>query len=124
MSVLENAKQLQQMCQQGQMHEAFEKFYHDDVKIVEVPTGETRQGKDAQREAIKQWEGSVQEFHAAGCDSVCADEANNTSTAETWFDITFQGGNRMKMKEVAVQKWQDGQIVEEKFYYDAPPQQG
>ncbi|MGI9544866.1 MAG: SnoaL-like domain-containing protein, partial [Cyclobacteriaceae bacterium] len=85
MSVLENAQQLQQMCQQGQMHEAFEKFYHDDVKIIEVPTGETRQGKDAQREPIKQWESTVQEFHGSNVDSVCADEANNTSTAETSF---------------------------------------
>lgn len=122
MSVLENAQQLQQMCQQGQMHEAFEKFYHNDVKVVEMATGETRSGKDAQREAIKQWESTVQEFHGSTCDSVCADEASNTSTAETSFDITFQGGPRVTMQEVAVQKWQDGQIIEEKFYYNAPPQ--
>ncbi len=123
MSVLENAKQLQQMMGEGKAQDAFEKYYHEDVKVHEIPTGEVRNGKSAQREAIKQWEGMVQEVHGAGCSSVCADESAGVSTAETWMDITFQGGNRMKMEEVAVQKWQDGQIIEEKFYYNAPPQQ-
>ena len=122
MSVLENAQKLQEMCGQGQMDDAFEKFYHNDVKVIEAPTGEVREGKDAQRAAIAQWKNMVKEIHGGGINSICADEANNTSTAETWVDVTFQDGNRMKMEEVAVQKWQDGQIIEEKFYYHLPKQ--
>lgn len=122
MSYLENAQQLQQMIGQGQMDEAFEKFYHDDVKVTEVATGEVREGKDAQRKAIEGWKGMVKEIHGGGCDSICSDEDNGVTTAETWVDITFQDGNRMKMSEVAVQKWQDGQITDEKFYYNMPGQ--
>ena len=71
MSCLENARQLQQMMGQGQSMEAFEKFYHEDVTVTEVPTGEVRQGKEAQRKAIQQWFGMVKEFYDGGCDSVC-----------------------------------------------------
>ena len=120
MSYLENAQQLHQMMGQGQMMEVFEKFYHDDVKVTEVATGEVRQGKDAQRKAIEGWQGMVKEIHGGGCDSICSDEKNGVTTAETWMDITFQDGNRMKMSEVAVQKWQDDQIIDEKFYYHMP----
>lgn len=122
MSVLENAQQLQQMMAENKTMEAFDKFYHDEVKVVEVPTGETRNGKEAQREAINQWYNSVEEFHDGGCNSICANEDQQTSTAETWMDITLKDGGRMKMSEVAVQKWKDGQIIEEKFYYNMPQQ--
>jgi len=122
MSCLENARNLQQMMGQGQTMEAFEKYYHDDVTVTEVATGEVRQGKDAQRQAIQQWFGMVKEFHDGGTDSICADEENQVSTAESWMDITFQDGNRVKMSEVAVQRWKDGQIIDEKFYYHMPNQ--
>ena len=49
MSCLENAQQLQQMMGQDQTMEAFDKFYHNDVKVTEVATGEVRQGKEAGR---------------------------------------------------------------------------
>ncbi len=122
MSILEKAQQLQQMMEQGQMNEAFEQFYHEDVRIIEGPSGEVRNGKQAQREAIKEWQSSIKEVHGAGVGSICSNEANNTTTAESWIDVTFQNGNRWKMEEVAIQKWQDEQIIEEKFYYNMPGQ--
>jgi hypothetical protein len=33
-------------------------------------------------------------------------------------DVTFKGGQRAKMNQVAVQKWEGEQIVHEEFYYD------
>ena len=121
MSLLEQARNLQQMLAEGNTMEAFEKYYHDNVKVIEIPTGEERHGKEAQREAIQQWFDSLAEFHDGGVGSICADEENGITTAESWMDVSFKGGMRMKMSEVAVQKWQDGQIIEEKFYYHMPP---
>ena len=120
MSNLENAKTLYTMMGQGQMNEAFEKYYHDDVSVMEA-NGEVRNGKSAQREAIKQWEGMVKEAHGGGVGAITASEDGSTTTVESWMDVTFQDGNRMKMEEVAVQKWQDGQIIHERFYYNMPP---
>ena len=124
MSNLENAQRLQQWIGEGKSLEALDEFYADNVQVYEMPTGEHRNGKEAQRKAIQEWFGMVKEMHGGGCNSVTADEANNVTCAESWMDITTQDGNRMKMQEVAVQKWQDGKIVEEKFYYHmpAPPQ--
>ncbi len=122
MSYLDKAKNLQEMMGNGQLMEAFEKYYHEDVQVYEMPTGEHRNGKNAQREAINGWFGMVQELHAGGCESITSDEENGITTAETWTDVTFKEGGRMKMQEVAVQKWRDGQIVEERFYYNMPGQ--
>ena len=51
-----------------------------------------------------------------------SDEENQITTAESWMDVEFQDGKRVKMSEVAVQRWQDGQIIDEKFYYSMPGQ--
>lgn len=120
MSVLQDAQQLQKMMADGKTMEAFEKYYHNDVKVVEMPTGEVRNGKNAQRRAIEEWMGSVEAFHDGGVTSVCSDEDHDYSTVESWMDVSFKDGHRLKMSEVAVQKWKDGQIIEEKFYYQLP----
>jgi hypothetical protein len=120
MSYLDKAKQLQDLIAQGEIMKGFEEFYHPNVQIFEIPTGLHRNGKEAQREAIKEWMESVQEIHGSGCNCVTSDEKNRITTAETWTDVTFKDGNRIKMQEVAVQKWNDDQIIEEKFFYNIP----
>jgi ketosteroid isomerase-like protein len=121
MTHLEKAQRLCTMMNEGKTMEAFEELYHPDVVVEEVPTGEKRQGKEAQRQAIQQWYGMVKEFHAGGVDAITANEDEGVTTVESWMDVTFQDGNRARMAEVAVQRWQDGQIINEKFYYHMPP---
>jgi len=120
MSYLEKARDLQAKIGNGQLWEAFEQYYADNVQVQE-PVGEIRNGKEAQREAIQQWFGMVKEMHGGGCTSITSDEENGITTAATWTDITFQDGRRTKMEEVAVQKWEGDQIVHERFYYMMPP---
>lgn len=122
MTYLEKAKYFQDMQTQGKTMEAFEQYYADDCKVIEIPTGEVRDGKEAQRKAINEWFGMVKEFHGSGVKSITANEEAGTSCCETWFDITFQDGNRRKMEEVGVQQWRGDQIVEERFYYNMPEQ--
>jgi len=122
MSYLAKAQKLCQMMDSGQMMEAFEELYHEDVVIKEIPNGTVREGKAAQRKAIHEWQASLKEVHGGGTTSITADEEAGITTIESWFDATFQDGNRWKMEEVGVQKWKDGQIVEERFYYNMPSQ--
>lgn len=119
MSYLEKAQDLQAKIAGGQVMEAFEEYYAENVVIVES-TGDQRNGKEAQRQAIQQWFGSIKEFHGGGLRSLAANEETGVTTAETWTDVTFQDGNRFTMEEVAVQKWENGQIVHERFYYNVP----
>ncbi|BDD01106.1 SnoaL-like domain-containing protein [Persicobacter psychrovividus] len=119
MSNLAKAKELYDMMAQGKMMDAFEKHYHQDCKIIEA-TGEVRQGKDAQRKALEDWQNNfVKEMHDGGVDAITADEQQNITMVESWTDLTNQQGERLKMAEVAVQKWQDGQIIQERFYYNS-----
>ena len=120
MSYLEKARELQEMLAQDQTWEAFDKFYAEDVVVIEKPTGERREGKEAQRKAIEQWYGMVEEMHGGGIGAITADEENGITTAETWMEVTFKGQGRAKMEEVAVQKWRGDQIIEESFYYHMP----
>lgn len=120
MSYLEKARELQEMLAQDQTWEAFDKFYAEDVVVIEKPTGERREGKEAQRKAIEQWYGMVEEMHGGGIGAITADEENGITTAETWMEVTFKGQGRAKMEEVAVQKWKGDQIIEESFYYHMP----
>lgn len=120
MSLLEKARNVQKMIVNGQGMDALEKYYHENIQVYEMPTGEQRDGKDAQRKAMQQWADNIQEFHDSGYGAVTSDEENNTTCAELWMEVTFKDGKRVKMEEVAVQKWQDGQIIEEKFYYELP----
>lgn len=118
MSVLENAQALQAMAGQGQLIEAVEKFYADDVTIVEA-TGETFHGKETQKKRTQEWLESREAIHGGGVTAITANEEDQVSCVESWVDVTFQG-HRMKFEEVAVQKWKDGKVVHERFYYNAP----
>lgn len=123
MTFKEKAKALYDMIEEGKSMEALDHFYSENV-IVHDNTSPLREGREAQREAVNQWYSMVKEFHGSGVKSITSDEENGITTVESWTEITFQDGNRIKMEEVGVQKWEGDKIVHERFYYqfDAPPQ--
>lgn len=119
MSYLQKIKDMYAMVGQGQMMEAFEKYYHEDVAMVEA-TGEVRKGKAANREFEQQWLTSVKEMHGGGVTAVTSNEEEGITMVESWMEATFQDGNRIKTEEASVQKWQGDQIIHERFYYNMP----
>lgn len=119
MSYYDKAKDIYDMSAQGQMLDAFEKYYHDDVIMVEA-TGEVRKGKDTNREFEKNFVNTIKEFHGMGVNSITSNEEEKVTMVESWMEATFQDGNRVKMEEVAVQKWEGNQIIHERFYYNSP----
>lgn len=120
MNYLEKATDLQNQIGQGKTMDAFEQYYAEDVKVIEIPTGEIREGKAAQRKAIQDWHSMVQEVHASGVKSITSNEEEGVTTCEAWMDITTKDGQRWQMEEVAIQKWRGDQILEERFYYQLP----
>ena len=119
MTYLAKIKKLYSMIEEGKMMEAFEELYHEDVEVIEA-NGDVRKGKDAQREAIKGWVASIKEQHGGGTGKITSNEEDGVTMIESWTDVTFQDGNRWKLEEVGVQHWKDGQIIKERFYYNAP----
>lgn len=100
----------------GQILEAFETFYADDV-VMQENKKDPRHGKDENREYEKQFVGSVKEFHGAGVTASAV--SGDVSFTEWWMDITFQDGNRARLEQVAVRTWRDGKVARERFYYDS-----
>lgn len=107
------------MIEQGKTFEALDKFYADHVVVVEAD-GSTREGKETQRKALEEWEQNVQTMHGGGVGAITSNEEAGTTCVESWVDLTDQKGNRYKMEEVAVQKWEGDKIVHERFYYHIP----
>lgn len=118
MNYYQKAKDIYDMLGQGKMLEAFEKYYHKDVEMVEA-TGDVRKGKDFNREFEKNFLSSIKEFHGFGASSITSNESDGVTMVESWMEVTFQDGTRVKMEQVAVQRWKDDQIIHERFYYNA-----
>ena len=117
MTNFERAKDLYNQVGQGQLMQAFETYYAENV-IMEEPKG-TREGKDACRKSEEVFLGSIEAFHGMEIKAIAEDSAKGKVLIEVSMDLTFKGGNRMAMEQVAVQKWENGQIVHERFYYNA-----
>ena len=119
MSYYNKIKNLYEMIGQGQAMDAFNKYYAERVEVVEGD-GTIRSGKEAQRQALVGWMDSIEASHGGGTTKITADEGSGVTMVECWFDNTFKGAGRMKMEEIAVQQWEDDQIVHERFYYNVP----
>lgn len=114
MNIKEKVDDLNKMILNGQNMEAFEKHYHDEVTMQEN-NGSPTTGKMANRERELQSMTAVDQFHGAELKSVLV--GDNLSMCEWAFDMTYKGGHRIKIQQVAVQKWKDGKIIYEQFYY-------
>ena len=117
MSYYDKAKDIYDMSAQGKMLEAFEKYYHNDVVMVEA-SGETRNGKDVNRKFEVEFMSMIKEVHGAGARAITSNEKEATTMVESWMDATYKDGSRSMMEEVAVQKWKGDQIINERFYYN------
>ena len=115
MTLQEKTQDIYNLIGQGQLLEAFDKYYADNVVITE-PRG-TWEGKEVCREHEVKFLNMVKEFHGMEVKAITSDEENGIVMHETSMDVTFQDGNRVNMEQVGVQQWKDGQIVHERFYY-------
>lgn len=107
--------ELNQMVLSGKALEAFEKFYADNVEMQEN-ADPPFQGKDVNRKREEEFFASVEQFHGA---EVRSSGAGDGVTFSEWMlDVTFKGGQRYKLEQVAVRRWKDGKIIHERFYYN------
>ena len=106
--------ELNQMILKGQILEAFDRFYGDDVVMQENNLPPTI-GKAANREREQQFVNSVGELHEIKVGSTAA---GADTTFSVWIiDATYKGGPRVRQEQVAVRTWQDGKVVREQFFH-------
>lgn len=107
-------KALNQMIENGEALEAFEKFYADDVVMQENELAPTV-GKAANREREIAFFASVSELRQI---KVVASAAQGDTGFSQWFmDYTHTENGDLAYHQVAVRTWQSGKVVKEVFYY-------
>lgn len=107
-------KELNTMIGTGKAMEAFEKFYADNVVMQENFEPECV-GKDANRARENAFFASVEQMH--GGTNPTSAVGDDVTFSEWTMDLTFKGGMRVNMRQVARRLWKDGKVVHERFYY-------
>lgn len=106
--------QLNQQVLAGDILNAFDRFYADDV-VMQENTSEPFVGKAVNREREIAFLNSVEQFHGA---KLLGSAVNGDRTYSEWeLDATYKGGGRVKLTQVAVRQWRNGQVAHERFYY-------
>ena len=109
-------RKLNQAILAGEILDAFEKFYADDV-VMHENDSQPFTGKSVNRKREEDFVNSVQEFHGA---KLLGEAVNGDTSYSEWeYDLTFKSGIRTKLQQVAARRWKNGQVSHERFYYKA-----
>jgi hypothetical protein len=102
------------MIKKGQILDAFDKYYADNV-VMQENTDEPRIGKETNRKSEEAFVSGVTEFHDL---KIIKSAINgNTALVEYAMDFTHKDWGRSARPQVSAQEWKDGKIVSERFYY-------
>ncbi len=107
--------------QSGKIIEAMHAFYAPDTAMQENRKEPVR-GLDANIEREKQFLAQVKEFHAfqpTGVGIEGGENGTGTALVESYMEFTNTEGQKVRLEQVSVQKWENGKIVHERFYYDS-----
>ena len=117
MSLEESLKGYFDLLNQGKSMDAFEKYYADDI-IMQEPGEDPRVGKEANRKFELEYIAGIEEMHGAEIKNVAINDETGVVFIQAWMDATLKGYGRMQMEEVQVQTWKNGQISQERFFYN------
>ena len=112
--LLKTVSDLNNLIQNGKALEAFEEYYDDAVVMQENETA-PRIGKALNREYEKAFLNGVTEWKKALIKNVSV--GDEVSMVEWEMEMTHSQWGKMSRSQVSVQKWKNGKIISEKFYY-------
>lgn len=110
-----NVDQLNQMILEGKILDAFYKFYAPEI-VMQDNNYPVREGKEVNRKYEEAFVNGLTEFRGARVLNTLI--SDGMAVVEWWFDYTHKDYGVRNYKQLAVQRWKNGQIVEEKFYYN------
>ncbi|MFT5143369.1 MAG: hypothetical protein ACI80V_002301 [Rhodothermales bacterium] len=115
-TIADNVSNLNDMIRAGQILDAFDKFYAQNVVMADNFTGD-RVGFDAARAFEVSFVENLTEFRGAEVLEVAVDENAGLAFVKWHFDYTHKEWGVMDYVQVSVQKWENGKIVHERFIY-------
>ena len=117
MTTKQVADRLVELCRMGQVLQAQEELYADNMVSIEPehsPTPLTR-GKDAILEKGKMFAASIEERHGGSFGDPVVN--GRFFCVPTTLDATLKGRGRMVLEELSMYEVKDGKIVFEQFFY-------
>lgn len=106
--------ELNRWIQEGRILDAMREFYGEDV-VMSENDGESHEGFETNLAREKDFVDNT-EWHGLELKESVVE--GDTAMTRWWMDFTNSNyGQRMAFHQVAFQKWRDGKIVEERFYY-------
>jgi hypothetical protein len=115
-TIAERDAKLNDAIRSGTLFEVFREVYHPEVEMYENDELAGK-GVEANLEREKQFFGSIKEIRDFSVTRTAVNEPAGVSFAEMSFDCTLADGRAMKVQEVSMRQWKDGQIVREQFFY-------
>ena len=107
--------QLNQLIMEGKILDGFEKFYADDV-VMQDNNYPQRVGKEVNRQFEEDFVNGLTEFRGAKVVNTLI--SDGVAAVEWWFDYTHKDYGVRNYTQLSIQRWKNGKIVEEKFYYN------
>lgn len=113
MTLEEKLNDLNNMILEGKILESMDKYYHADCVVIEkneVMAKGLQQAKDRESsvfEGVEAWLKSEIKSTAVG---------ENVTMTEWHFEYKHKDFGHKKFDQVAVQHWQDGKIISDRFY--------
>ena len=105
--------------QQGKIMEAMNEFYDQDTVMQDNANPPTK-GLAANTEREKQFLSAVKEWK--GFQVVASGVGDGVTFYEAVMDFIATNRQPVHMEQVSVAKWENGKIVNERFYYDTGKQ--
>ena len=116
MSFKKELYDLNQMLLDGKLLEAFDKYCHDDV-LMQENNEPPRIGKAENYAFEKAFVDAIATWNDIQIKAVTMNEEEGISMIVFFFDVTYKDGTRYAREQVTLQRWQDGKVMEERFYY-------
>ncbi|NNE71487.1 MAG: nuclear transport factor 2 family protein [Rhodothermales bacterium] len=115
-SIAQSVEELNNMVLQGQILDAFDKFYGPNAVMADN-FNEDRVGFDTCRQFEVDFVNNLTAFRGAEVQEVRIDEDAGLAFVKWHFDYSHKEWGDMDYVQVAVQRWEDGKIVHERFLY-------
>jgi septation ring formation regulator EzrA len=114
LTIEERIKDLNELVMSGRTMEAFEKYYHEDVEMQENDSP-AMVGKTANRLREQEFLNNVEDFRPA-VNAVAT--AGDVSFVVWSYDYSHKEWGVKKYTQVSVQRWKNGKIIHEQFFYN------
>lgn len=117
MSTTEVAKRLTELCRTGQILQAQEELFSDDVSSIEPANSMSKSanGKKAVAQKGAEFASMIEQRHGGTfSDPVIS---GNFFSAAMSLDATIKGKGRMTLDEICVYEVKDGKIILEQFFF-------